>query len=177
MQITDGPIAPTPSPPITVVTPTTPAPVSEAPIYKAPAATASPVPPPSPMPPTPTTNPVDSQQYCGNGILGNGVCADPTLCCSKWGWCGTSDAHCGETPTPPTAAPTISSPMDPTPAPFKLLQHLRLQTMVSPSVLQTNTGSPIGSPILVANNAKTISSIGGLACSRESLLVIVFKSC
>jgi predicted carbohydrate-binding protein with CBM5 and CBM33 domain len=30
---------------------------------------------------------------CGNGNRGNGVCASGE-CCSQWGWCGTSSAHC-----------------------------------------------------------------------------------
>jgi len=30
---------------------------------------------------------------CGNGNRGNGVCANGQ-CCSQWGWCGTSSAHC-----------------------------------------------------------------------------------
>jgi hypothetical protein len=32
---------------------------------------------------------------CGGGNPGNGRCADSKLCCSKWGWCGTSTTHCG----------------------------------------------------------------------------------
>ena len=30
---------------------------------------------------------------CGSGNIGDGVCADGT-CCSQYGWCGTSSAHC-----------------------------------------------------------------------------------
>jgi predicted carbohydrate-binding protein with CBM5 and CBM33 domain len=30
---------------------------------------------------------------CGNGNRGNGVCANGQ-CCSQYGWCGTSSAHC-----------------------------------------------------------------------------------
>lgn len=30
---------------------------------------------------------------CGNGNRGNGVCANGQ-CCSQWGWCGTTPAHC-----------------------------------------------------------------------------------
>mmetsp|Transcript_18369 Transcript_18369/g.38545 ORF Transcript_18369/g.38545 Transcript_18369/m.38545 type:complete len:474 (+) Transcript_18369:162-1583(+) len=30
---------------------------------------------------------------CGGGNQGDGVCADGT-CCSQYGWCGTSSAHC-----------------------------------------------------------------------------------
>lgn len=31
---------------------------------------------------------------CGGGNRGNGICPQAGLCCSKWGWCGTSAAHC-----------------------------------------------------------------------------------
>jgi hypothetical protein len=31
---------------------------------------------------------------CGWGYPGNGICEDKTLCCSSYGWCSTSDAHC-----------------------------------------------------------------------------------
>jgi len=34
---------------------------------------------------------------CGDGNIGNGICADGT-CCSQYGWCGTSAEHCGGTP-------------------------------------------------------------------------------
>ena len=34
---------------------------------------------------------------CGDGIVGNGICADASLCCSGFGWCGTSNAHCNGT--------------------------------------------------------------------------------
>jgi len=44
---------------------------------------------------------------CGYGYVGNGVCADPSLCCSPWGWCDDSAEHCSgnpaPTPTPPPA--------------------------------------------------------------------------
>jgi len=43
---------------------------------------------------------------CGNGSLGNGICSDPSLCCSQWGWCDNSPGHCGDNPTPfPTLQP------------------------------------------------------------------------
>jgi len=32
---------------------------------------------------------------CGNGNYGNGICSsDPNMCCSVWGFCGTSALHC-----------------------------------------------------------------------------------
>jgi len=38
---------------------------------------------------------------CGNGSRGDGVCSDGT-CCSQYGWCGTTSAHCsGNTSLPP----------------------------------------------------------------------------
>jgi hypothetical protein len=41
----------------------------------------------------PGTNPVNGK--CGDGNRGNGICDDPNLCCSKWGWCGSLPEHCG----------------------------------------------------------------------------------
>lgn len=51
-------------------------------------------PPPPPPPPPPSPSPPPPSGTCGNGNRGNGVCADST-CCSPFGWCGTSPAHCG----------------------------------------------------------------------------------
>ena len=31
---------------------------------------------------------------CGGGLRGDGVCADPSLCCSPYGYCGTGPAYC-----------------------------------------------------------------------------------
>ena len=39
----------------------------------------------------------DCAVYCGGGIVGNGVCADDSLCCSEFGWCGSTPEFCGET--------------------------------------------------------------------------------
>ena len=51
---------------------------------------------------------------CGGGDVGNGICADPSLCCSQWGWCGSSAEHCeGSPPTGPTAAPVAPPPTEP----------------------------------------------------------------
>ena len=49
-------------------------------------------------------------QTCGGGNVGDGVCPG-SLCCSEWGWCGTSPDHCRNTPAPPS--PQIT----PAPAP------------------------------------------------------------
>jgi hypothetical protein len=58
---------------------------------------------PSPPPPTPTP---PSRGTCGGGSRGNGACASGGECCSQWGWCGTSSAHCsGQPPPSPTPAP------------------------------------------------------------------------
>ena len=37
---------------------------------------------------------VQGESTCGNGNRGNGQCADASLCCSKWGWCGKGDDYC-----------------------------------------------------------------------------------
>ena len=33
--------------------------------------------------------------YCGNGTVGNGVCYDGISCCSQYGYCRLTSAHCG----------------------------------------------------------------------------------
>ncbi|KAL9182199.1 hypothetical protein ACHAXT_012851 [Thalassiosira profunda] len=50
---------------------------------------------------------------CGKKDRGNGVCADGT-CCSKFGHCGTTPAHCDGTTLPPTAPPS-DAPTTPAP--------------------------------------------------------------
>ena len=34
------------------------------------------------------------QQSCGDGVVGNGLCQDASLCCSEWGYCGNTLQHC-----------------------------------------------------------------------------------
>jgi len=90
-----GPVPnpPTPTPP----TPTVPTPT-----------------PPTPTVPTPTSPP---STPCGGGIVGDGICEDSNLCCSQYGWCGSSTAHCSGNP-PGTPAPTpVPVPPSPTVVP------------------------------------------------------------
>ena len=104
------------------VTPTTTAPVpaplistSPAPSYQytsAPVAST-----PAPVAPTfvePTSVPLTSGGTCGSGSVGNGICPNPSLCCSEWGHCGTGAAYCGDNPDPNTQVPVTYPP---TPAP------------------------------------------------------------
>ena len=51
-----------------------------------------------------------SASMYGDGTVGNGVCKNSTLCCSKWGYCGSSDEHCGITkaPDPPTPVQSVN---------------------------------------------------------------------
>jgi len=48
---------------------------------------------------------------CGNGVVGNGICPDKSLCCSQWGYCGTGSAYCPapSKPSPPTVAGTCGN--------------------------------------------------------------------
>jgi len=88
-----------------------------------------PVAPPSPRPPPPVPVPVQSPVQspiepgitgtCGQGDRGNAVCLDHSLCCSKWGHCGTGSGYCDDgsdntTPTSPVPAP-VQAPVDSTP--------------------------------------------------------------
>jgi hypothetical protein len=36
----------------------------------------------------------DDEDSCGNGLIGNGVCSDDSMCCSSHGWCGITEDHC-----------------------------------------------------------------------------------
>ena len=37
----------------------------------------------------------DPSGSCGGGNVGNGICADTSLCCSQFGWCDITAEHCG----------------------------------------------------------------------------------
>ncbi len=39
--------------------------------------------------------PVSAPGTCGGGNIGNAICPGGTLCCSKYGWCGSGSAYCG----------------------------------------------------------------------------------
>ncbi len=53
---------------------------------------------------------------CGGGITGNGICVDASLCCSEWGWCGSTSDYCGN--KAPLAAPVAPvAPVQVTPYP------------------------------------------------------------
>jgi len=60
--------------------------------------------------------PLVTSGTCGGGNRGDGICPFQGYCCSRWGWCGTTDDYCEDdfdAPTPSTAeaappAPTIS---------------------------------------------------------------------
>jgi hypothetical protein len=58
----------------------------------------------------PTAAPSSQWGTCGDGNVGNGICLDTTLCCSKFGWCGTTTEYCAdrETTSSPTSAPNYS---------------------------------------------------------------------
>ena len=43
------------------------------------------------------SNQGDIVQPCGDGVVGNGYCTDMTLCCSTFGYCGSTAEYCGGT--------------------------------------------------------------------------------
>ncbi|KAI8829695.1 hypothetical protein BJ741DRAFT_622055 [Chytriomyces cf. hyalinus JEL632] len=62
----------------------------------------------------------DNQQgSCGLGFIGNGKCDDSSLCCSPYGWCGSSPEHCGgnSAPVQPEPQPEAPAPAPEQPAP------------------------------------------------------------
>ena len=61
------------------------------------------------VPQSPQPIPIDPTVVgtCGMGSQGNGICPAKELCCSKWGYCGTSSGHCGGSTTPPPSLPLL----------------------------------------------------------------------
>jgi hypothetical protein len=41
-----------------------------------------------------STNSSENGNSCGGGVVGNGICPDPTFCCSRYGWCGKTPQYC-----------------------------------------------------------------------------------
>lgn len=45
---------------------------------------------------------------CGNGKIGDGICAGVGECCSRWGWCGFTSDYCDDTaPTDNSVDPNL----------------------------------------------------------------------
>jgi len=78
--------------------------------------------------PSPSRTPQLTQRYCGGGSRGNGLCADSSLCCSKWGWCGTGSLYCGGTAPSPSPSPS------------------RSPALLAPSSTPSRTKAPSSSP-------------------------------
>ncbi|KAG2488253.1 hypothetical protein HYH03_013243 [Edaphochlamys debaryana] len=51
-------------------------------------------PAPKPSPPRPPAPPPLNTTPCGDGVVGNGKCADANVCCSRAGWCWNDYDHC-----------------------------------------------------------------------------------
>ncbi|XP_058780912.1 mulatexin-like [Vicia villosa] len=74
----------------------------------------SPPPPPPPSPPPPPPCPPPPQEQCGRQA-GGAVCRDQ-LCCSAWGFCGSTPIYCGDgcqsqcTGSSPPIAPALLPP-------------------------------------------------------------------
>ena len=48
----------------------------------------------------PSSLPPQNGPPCGDGKVGNGICAESDLCCSKFGYCGSTDAYCADPKLP-----------------------------------------------------------------------------
>ena len=146
---------PTPKPSPTVVyglPSTAPSSVPSSAPISVPVATTPPSPSPTikqPAPPSPTG------VFCGGGVVGDGICRDASLCCSKYGYCGTGAAWCDDNPAPSSPKPTSSPTTIKQPAP---------SSTVSP------VGFPIASPTSVVSGAASTFSTTGfslLACPLD----------
>ena len=99
ISISGDPVTPTSRAPV----PAPPEPTPQAPLPT----------PPAPIPQTPEVPAPTSP--CGGGSVGNGVCSNSLYCCSEWGHCGTSAAHCNGNPSPTPPAPIPQTPDVPAP--------------------------------------------------------------
>ncbi|KAI2510038.1 Lytic polysaccharide mono-oxygenase [Fragilaria crotonensis] len=118
ISISSGPVSPSTPAPLPAPSPPVPTPTY-------------PTPPPTTAGPTPSVTLPNTGGTCGNGVVGNGVCAETQYCCSQWGWCGTGSAYCAANPSfSPTNMPTPVSTSAPTKLPTR-----------SPSTAPTATGT------------------------------------
>ena len=142
-----------------------------------------PVAPPAPtVPTTPAPqSPTPEVGTCGGGSVGNGVCQDTSLCCSEWGWCGTSSSHCTGTGSPvtasPTKVPTKGSTSAPTKAPTKTSTSppTKISKTASPTKnLRTSspTNSPTKKPTTSPPTKSPVQSPGSNACCTYN-----YKTC
>ena len=63
----------------------------------------------------------DPSTSCGGGNVGDGICADTSLCCSQYGYCAITPEHCGAgCNSGPCTSPTTPGPTPPiTPSPTR----------------------------------------------------------
>jgi hypothetical protein len=102
--VSSGPIPPTTSTPISPPS----APITNPP-YATPIKVPAPIAVPMKSPSAPVVAPPSvSTIPCGGGSIGNGICANPALCCSKWGYCGSTIDYCSVTAPTPVSAPVAS---------------------------------------------------------------------
>lgn len=52
-----------------------------------------------------------SSIYCGDGAVANGLCSNPALCCSKWGFCGEGEGYCEAKSVSIPFSPQSSAPV------------------------------------------------------------------
>eukprot|EP00751_Fragilariopsis_kerguelensis_P031753 CAMPEP_0170906538 /NCGR_PEP_ID=MMETSP0735-20130129/754_1 /TAXON_ID=186038 /ORGANISM="Fragilariopsis kerguelensis, Strain L26-C5" /LENGTH=812 /DNA_ID=CAMNT_0011302459 /DNA_START=61 /DNA_END=2499 /DNA_ORIENTATION=- len=83
----------------------------------------TPTPPIAPITPVsvpvtaPVMAPVNPSTGGGCRVGGQGTCADTTMCCSEWGFCGYGAAYCSGTPVSPITSPTNPPVQAPVQAP------------------------------------------------------------
>lgn len=138
-KTTSAPL-PAPSPPIT----NPPYPVVVPSPVNAPMTPIVPVQVPSKTVPTPTS----LVGTCGGGTTGNGICTNNALCCSKWGYCGSTNDYCGSGNIAPIIAPSpITSPVNvPATAPGKVPVKVPVKAPVMVPV-SVPVKSPVASPV------------------------------
>eukprot|EP00581_Thalassiosira_minuscula_P031020 CAMPEP_0183762154 /NCGR_PEP_ID=MMETSP0739-20130205/8898_1 /TAXON_ID=385413 /ORGANISM="Thalassiosira miniscula, Strain CCMP1093" /LENGTH=206 /DNA_ID=CAMNT_0026000409 /DNA_START=57 /DNA_END=674 /DNA_ORIENTATION=+ len=57
--------------------------------------------------------PIATTGTCSNGNRGDGICPFKGYCCSKWGYCGTTDDYCDDDSVAPTPSGVEGAPTAP----------------------------------------------------------------
>ena len=135
---------------------------------------------------------------CGNANRGNGLCPDPSLCCSQWGYCGTGPSYC-TTPAPisqPMSVPIAPSPPTssavagddsrlvaylgnwqscPTTAQVAKYTHILVAFAVTytwaPAKNVCDKSCTIGTPVPICNNAPQPSLVAAWKASGKKIIL------
>jgi Lytic polysaccharide mono-oxygenase, cellulose-degrading/Chitin recognition protein len=103
------------------------------------------------IPTSPVKTPTTMTGTCGGGIVGNGICVNSALCCSKWGYCGSTSDYCGSGNIAPVTPLTTAAPVKvlvPTKAPASVPVKAPVSVPINAPVASP-VKTPAASPVMV----------------------------